>query len=147
MASLCSQSLVYSLYFVKSSGVIIPIGLFMSTELSSITSKCLTLHLNIISTAVDGDDLESMVIRGEDIMLLFVTSLVRTSLIHTFLTKSRSVTRPIGLPSVLRTSNELTFLSFIFFAVSCIEADSSIVSTLFFIRSLTVSVIIGIFVP
>ncbi|MGA7141634.1 MAG: hypothetical protein WBX29_06445, partial [Nitrososphaeraceae archaeon] len=46
---------------------------------------------------VDGDDLESMVIRGEDIMLLFVTSLVRTSLIHTFLTKSRSVTKPIGM--------------------------------------------------
>ena len=91
MASLCSPSLVYSLYFVKSSGVIIAIGLFMSTVLSSITSKCLTLRLNMISAAVDGDDLESMVIRGEDIMLLFVSSLVRTSLIHTFLTKSRSV--------------------------------------------------------
>ena len=68
------------------------------SELSSITSKCLTLHLNILSATIDGDDLESMVIRGEDIISLFVTSLVRTSLIHTFLTKSRSVTKPNGFP-------------------------------------------------
>ena len=90
-----------------------PICLFMSTELSSITSKCLTLHLTIISAAVDGDDLESMVIKGEDIMLLFVTSLVRTSLIQAFLTKSRSVTKPIGLPSISSTAtNSLSYLSF-----------------------------------
>src|SRR5688500_20184184 len=93
-----------------------PIGLLVSSELSSITSKCLTLCFNIRSVAIDGDDLKSIVIRGEDIISLFVTSLVRTSLIHTFLTMSRSVTKPICLSYLSRTRNELTFLYFIFFS-------------------------------
>jgi hypothetical protein len=72
-------------------------GRSSSLDSLSITSKCLTLLLNIRSIAADGDNLESIVTNGDDITSLFVTRFVGRSLIHTFLAKSRSVTKPAGL--------------------------------------------------
>src|SRR5919109_2910739 len=120
-----------------------PIGLFTySDDWSSITSRCLTLFCSIISTASDDKDLDLTVIKGEDIISLFIILLVYISLIQTLLTKSRSVIKPSGLSFSSTTTNELTFFSFILLAASWTEADSLIVSILFLIKSLTVSVII-----
>jgi hypothetical protein len=75
------------------------------------------LFFNIVSAAADGDELELIVI-SEDIISLLVIVFVGILLMHTFVIKSRSVTKPCGLPSGPTTINELTFLSFIFFAAS-----------------------------
>src|SRR5215208_1351906 len=121
-----------------------PTGLFTSSDDSlSITSKCLTLFCSIISTASDGKDLDLTVIKGEDIISLLITLLVYTSRIQIFLTKSRSVIKPTGLPFSSTTTNELTFFSFILLAASWTEADSLIVTSFFLIKSLTVVVIIS----
>src|SRR5215207_492316 len=141
MSSLSTSSFLTSWYRVKSSGVNIPIGRSALLVDLSTTSRCLTLFCNIRSAAIDGDSLESIVIRGEDINSLFVTVLKRISLMHAFLTKSRSVIRPLRLPSLSTTNNELTFFSFIFLADSCTDSDSPMVSIFFLMKSLTVVVI------
>jgi hypothetical protein len=49
-----------------------------------------------------------------------------------FLTISRSVTKPSGIPLVSTTNNELTFFSFIFLAASRTDVVSSTLSRYFF---------------
>jgi hypothetical protein len=69
------------------------------------------LCCNIISAASDGEDLELIVIRGEDIISLFFIVLTGTLLVQTLITKSLSLMMPSGLPFPLTTTNELTLLS------------------------------------
>src|SRR5436309_12231423 len=90
------------------------------------------------------DELDLMVISGEDRILVFFTLLVVTfSITHTFLTMSRSVIRPNGMPSLSSiTTNELTSLSLIFFAVSWTEEDTLIASILLVIKSAIVALAI-----
>src|SRR5690349_11710605 len=96
---------MYKYLAEQNEGEIIPRGL----SALSILSKCLTLYCNIMSAAFDTDELALIVIRGEeDIISLFVTALTGLSLTHTFLTKSRSVIKPCGLPSASTTTNEVT---------------------------------------
>jgi hypothetical protein len=72
-----------------------PMGLLDSSLLFT-TTKSLTSCCNIISTAFDGDAVESIVMIGEDIMSLSMTAVVFLSLMHAFLTISHSVTIPCG---------------------------------------------------
>src|ERR1051325_4098759 len=78
---------------LRSRAAIMPMGL-LSLLLLSTTTNCLTSCCNIISTAFEADAVESIVIIGDDIISPTVTALVRVSLMHAFLTISRSVTIP-----------------------------------------------------
>src|ERR1051325_4399419 len=75
------------------------------------------------SAATSTEDLESIVTKGEDMIFFISILLLFASLTHTFRTKSRSVTIPIGL---------LLFL--IFLDASCAVLDDSIVFSLSVIR-------------
>src|SRR5215212_4165369 len=118
-------------YATKSVAVTIPKGLFIS--LFSTTSKCLTLFCIITSAAASTGNLESIVTNGEDIIffinIVLLLLLLLVSLTHTFLTKSRSVTIPVGLLLLSSiTTSELTLLSLIFFDASRTELRMPIVS-------------------
>src|SRR5918911_4490166 len=91
----------------------------------------------MISAATSTEALESIVTKGEDIIFFISILLLFASLTHTFRTKSRSVTIPIGLLLFFlsTTTSELMLLSLIFFDASCAVSDDSIVLSFSVIRS------------
>src|ERR671938_351732 len=86
----------------------------------------------MISAATSTEALELIVTKGEDIIFFISILLLFALLTHTFRTKSRSVTIPIGLLLFLlsTTTSELMLLSLIFLDASCAVLDDSIVFSL-----------------
>jgi len=93
----------------------------------STTRRCLILFFKSRSAACSDVELVLIVTSGEDgisetrIELMFTSY---SSMTNTFLTISRSVTKPIGLLCLSTTTRELMSLSFIFFAACLTESAS-----------------------